>query len=141
MGRGEYLASQEHGLPAEGSNAIATLGPRLVAYVLDLAVLALVALTDGHATAAGVALQVANLVVLPTRWGTTLGHAAARLRIVPLVDGEVLLDQRGLTLTTALGRALEWVCCWPVTPVLLFVAGADGRTVVDRWTDTVVVEW
>lgn len=135
------MAGQELGLPAEGSNAVATLGPRLVAYLVDLAMLALVALARDRAEVPAFALAVANLLVLPTRWGTTLGHAAARLRIAPLVDGEVLLDQRGLTLTTALGRAMEWACCWPVTPVLLFVAGGDGRTLVDRWTETVVLEW
>lgn len=141
MGTGEYQPGREHRLPAEGSGSVARLGPRLVAYLLDLAVtLALVWAQDAYSVPA-TALAVANLVVLPVRWGTTLGHAAARLRVVPLVDDELLLDQRGLTVLTALGRALEWLCCWPLTPVLLLTADVDRRTLVDRWTKTIVLEW
>ena len=111
-----------------------------MAYVVDIAALSLL-LVPTENREATIVLVLASIVVLPVRWGTTLGHATARLRIVPVVDGVVLLDQRGLNIWTALGRALELACCGVFSVFFLLTADRDRRTIFDRWSGTVVVEW
>ncbi len=123
------------GLPAEGANAVAGLGVRFAAAAVDLLLLSVA----GHYSETWLfsVVAVVGLVTLPVRWGTTVGMAVWRLRFVPVIDGVALTEQRGLTVLTAVGRAFLWLC-WP-----LWFAGAneDRRTVNDRWTRTVVVEW
>lgn len=136
-----YTAGAAYRLPREGAGAVASPMLRLFAHVVDAAALSAVPIATGDGRWYVGVFVVVNLLVLPVRWGTTVGKAAVRLRIVPLVDDEALTEQRGLTLTTALGRALSWAC-WPVVPlVAAFSYDEDRRTVLDRVTKTVVVEW
>jgi uncharacterized RDD family membrane protein YckC len=138
-----YVAGRDLGLPAEGAGSVARFGVRLAAVLVDSAALAVAGLFDERDEAGwiGALIAVVVLVVLPCRWGATLGQAALRLRVVPVDGREPLLDQRGLTVWTALGRALMWLCA----PLMFLIAAVtlddDRRHLVDRWTRTVVLEW
>jgi hypothetical protein len=130
------------GLPAEGRDAVAGRWVRFVAAAVDVGLLWLATeVGPWHNRSLGLlAVALVDLVALPARWGTTAGLAALRLRLIPVIDGVALPEQRGLTVLTAVGRAIMFLVCPPLWLVLeLVTPDRDRRTVIDRGTSTAVV--
>lgn len=130
------------GLPPAGQHSVAGRGIRFVSFLVDAAVLAAAGvLDDSQAEFSAFVIAVVALVVMPVRWGSTPGHAVTRLRTVAVVEDWLpVLDQRGLTVLTAIARALLWACAPVLFVVGIISMDRDGRTLWDRMTRTVLVE-
>ena len=125
------------GLPVEGPGAVAPLGPRAAAFVVDLVLATLIggllnvvvdAPTDVQRNlAATTALAVLYVVGLLTR-GQTPGMRLTGVRVIALRDGPAL----GLV-PAVLRTALL------LTFVLALVSDRDGRGLHDKAARTVVV--
>jgi uncharacterized RDD family membrane protein YckC len=132
--RGEKI-----GLPREGRGALATTGPRLLAFIVDALASALVAALFIHHKSGG---SFADR--LPGSWslipfaidyvigvlvaGRTLGMYLTGLRLIR-VSADVAIDPLRIVARTAL------LCLF--VPALIF--DRDGRGMHDRLTDTAVV--
>jgi hypothetical protein len=128
------------GLPATGSGALAPLGRRLFALVVDwLACLAIsAALFHGDAMATLGVFAIENVVLVGTL-GTTVGHRLLGLRVVRVASGVTeptgpaeLAAQPGL-----LAGAVRAVLLCLVIPAVVW--DADGRGMHDRLAGTVIV--
>jgi hypothetical protein len=127
------------GLPPEGAGSAAPTGRRFAALVVDLLYVGAIRDLAGERSSwVAFALALLDLVVLPWIAGVTIGKLLLDLRVVPAIDGVVLLDQRGLTLLSAIGRAFMWSCA-PFGFFLALFRDRDGRTPWDRMARTVVV--
>jgi hypothetical protein len=128
------------GLPATGSGALAALGRRVVALVIDwvacLAISAAFFHGDPMATLGVFAIE--NVVLVGTL-GTTVGHRLLGLRVVRVVRGvpepagpTEPVGQPGL-----LAGAVRAVLLCLVIPAVVW--DADGRGMHDRLAGTVIV--
>lgn len=141
-GERAYYRGSLYGLPQEGPGSVAGLVRRGVSVVVDGALLYVLSLPVGPVPGWWIVapfVALIALVVLPTLYGATPGQAAAGTTVVPLIDGQAIVEQRGLTLLTAFGRALVWSCA-PLTFVISALTYDDeGRTMYDRITKTIVL--
>lgn len=134
------------GLPEAGPGSVPRRYDRFVGLLLDLAFVSVTgALLGAVGESAwpplrllGIAPFLLDLIVLPAVYGWSIGKRAVRLRIVPVVEGRAVPEQRGLTVLTAVGRSFMWLCAPFGFLVALFTDG-HGRTPFDRIGRTVVV--
>jgi uncharacterized RDD family membrane protein YckC len=131
--RGEKI-----GLPQTGSGALATTGPRLLAFMVDAAASALVAALFVHRSGNTFADRlpgtwslipfVLDYVVGVLVAGRTLGMYLTGLRVIR-IGRDAPVDPLRIVVRTAL------LCLF--VPALIF--DRDGRGLHDRFTDTAVV--
>jgi len=141
-GSGERGASRGSrlGLAATGSGALAPLGRRLVALVVDWAACLAIsaAFFDGDAMATLGVFAIENVVLVGTL-GTTLGHRLLGLRVIRVVraDTEPTEPVTGAGPPGLLAGAVRAVLLCLVIPAVVW--DADGRGMHDRLAGTVIV--
>lgn len=144
-GSGERGASRGSrlGLAATGSGALAPLGRRLVALVVDWAACLAIsaAFFDGDAMATLGVFAIENVVLVGTL-GTTLGHRLLGLRVIRVVRADTEPTEPTEPVTGAgppglLAGAVRAVLLCLVIPAVVW--DADGRGMHDRLAGTVIV--
>lgn len=141
-GEGAY-PGRSLGLPERGSGAVAGYSRRFLAVVVDFAVLVVpYAMTPERWRGwVGLVLWFVNLGVLPSWQGVTAGHFTAGVRVVAVDEtGRALPEQRGLTILTAVGRSMLWLCPPAGFVLAMLTINRDKRTLFDRLTRTVIVK-
>lgn len=128
------------GLPATGSGALAPLGRRMFALVIDWAACLAIsaAFFHGDAMATLGVFAIENVVLVGTL-GMTVGHRLLRLRVVRLV--RAVAEPAGPAAPPAppglLAGVVRAVLLCLVVPAVVW--DADGRGMHDRLAGTVIV--
>lgn len=123
-------AGEQFGLPADGPGSVATMGPRVLAFLLDIALSFGVAFAFTRPELPqnwSLLVWAAMTIVAVGAFGFTPGHLALGLRVARV-------DQAAFVGLWAIPRT---VLIFLVIPVLL--VDADGRGIHDRLCRTVVI--